>query len=47
MDTTRDLPGMLEIIEATPALEAIYYSYFEAARTWNGEDPVRQWSPQK
>jgi len=44
MDTTRDLPGMLEIIEATPALEAIYHSYFEAAQNWNGEDPVRRWS---
>jgi hypothetical protein len=44
MDTTRDLPGMLEIIETTDALEAIYQSYFDAAQNWNGEDPVRRWS---
>jgi len=44
MDTARDLPGMLEIIETTPALEAIYHSYFAAAQNWNGEDPVRRWS---
>jgi hypothetical protein len=44
MDTTADLPGMLEIIETTDALEAIYQSYFDAAQNWNGEDPVRRWS---
>jgi Glyoxalase/Bleomycin resistance protein/Dioxygenase superfamily len=44
MDTTRDLPGMLEIIDTTDALEAIYQSYFDAARNWNGENPVRRWS---
>jgi hypothetical protein len=44
IDTTRDLPGMLEIIETTDALEAIYQGYFDAARNWNGEDPVRRWS---
>jgi hypothetical protein len=46
VDTTRDLPGMLEIIETTDALEAIYHSYFAAAQGWNGEDPVRRWSLQ-
>jgi hypothetical protein len=35
---------MLEIIETTDALEAIYHSYFAAAQGWNGEDPVRRWS---
>jgi Glyoxalase/Bleomycin resistance protein/Dioxygenase superfamily len=44
MDTTRDLPGMLEIIETTDALEAIYQSYFDAAQGWDGKDPVRRWS---
>jgi hypothetical protein len=44
MDTTPDLPGMLEIIETTDALETIYQSYFDAAQNWNGEDPVRRWS---
>jgi glyoxalase/bleomycin resistance protein/dioxygenase superfamily protein len=44
VDTSRELPGMLEIIETTDALEAIYHSYFAAAQDWNGEDPVRRWS---
>jgi hypothetical protein len=44
VDTSATLPGMLEIIEATDALEAIYHSYFAAAQNWNGEDPVRRWS---
>jgi hypothetical protein len=44
MDTTRDLPGMLEIIETTDALEAIYQSYFDAAQGWDGKEPVRRWS---
>jgi hypothetical protein len=44
MDTTRDLPGMLEIIETTDALQAIYQSYYDAAQNWDGKDPVRRWS---
>jgi hypothetical protein len=44
MDTTPDLPGMIEIIETTEALEAIYQSYFDAAQGWDGKDPVRAWS---
>lgn len=44
VDTTKTLPGMLEIIDTTDALEAIYHSYFAAAQNWNGEDPVRRWS---
>ncbi len=44
VDTSRDLPGMLEIIETTDALEAIYQSYFDASQNWDGKDPVRRWS---
>jgi hypothetical protein len=44
LDTTQDLPGMLEIIETTDALQAIYQSYFDAAQNWDGRDPVRRWS---
>jgi hypothetical protein len=44
VDTTADLSGMLEIIEATDALEAIYHSYYAAAKNWDGNDPVRRWS---
>ncbi|MFT4116062.1 VOC family protein [Bradyrhizobium sp.] len=44
VDTSRDLPGMLEIIETTDALESIYHSYFAAAQDWDGKDPIRRWS---
>lgn len=44
VDTTKDFPGMLEIIDATPAFEAIYHSYFAAAQNWDGRDPMRHWS---
>jgi hypothetical protein len=42
MDTTRDLPGMTEIIELTPALEARYTEMYQAARTFDGKDPIRR-----
>jgi hypothetical protein len=35
---------MLEIIETTDALQAIYQSYYDAAQNWDGKDPVRRWS---
>ncbi len=41
MDTTADLNGMTEIIEMTDVLEARYTMMYEAARTWDGGDPVR------
>jgi Glyoxalase/Bleomycin resistance protein/Dioxygenase superfamily len=44
VDTRRDLPGMLEVIETTEALEGIYHSYFAAAQNWDGKDPIRHWS---
>lgn len=44
VDTSKTLPGMLEIIETTDALEKIYHSYFEAAQNWDGSDPIRRWT---
>ena len=44
VDTCRDLPGMLELIETTEALEGTYHSYFAAAQNWDGNDPIRRWS---
>lgn len=41
MDTCRDLPGMVEIIEITDALEDIYLEMYEASVGWNGSDPFR------
>ncbi|HWK47785.1 MAG TPA: VOC family protein [Stellaceae bacterium] len=42
MDTGRDLPGMLEIIELTEAIEARYAEMYEASRTFDGKDPIRR-----
>ena len=41
MDATRDLPGMIELIEHTEAQESVYTEIFEAARDWDGRDPIR------
>jgi len=41
LDTTADLPGMIEIIEMTPAMEAIFTSYHHAAIGWDGSEPLR------
>lgn len=43
MDATRDLPGMIEIIEWGERLESIYMDYFAASQDWDGSDPIRRW----
>ena len=43
-DTQGALPGMLEVIEASAELEALFNSMREAARDWDGRDPVRELS---
>jgi hypothetical protein len=35
-DTTRDLPGMLEVIEMNAAAEEGFHKMYEAARAWDG-----------
>ena len=42
MDTTRDLPGMIELMEMSPALEARYTEMYQASLGWDGSDPVRR-----
>jgi hypothetical protein len=42
IDTTRDLPGMIELMEATPALETRYTEMYLASVGWDGTDPVRR-----
>jgi hypothetical protein len=41
MDATRDLPGMIELIEHTDAQERVYTQIYTAAVGWDGRDPVR------
>jgi Glyoxalase/Bleomycin resistance protein/Dioxygenase superfamily len=41
MDTTKDLPGMVELIEMTPAVEQMFTDSYKASLGWDGTDPVR------
>jgi hypothetical protein len=42
MDTTLDMPGMLEIIEMTDVLQERYSNMYRASQDWDGSDPVRR-----
>ncbi|MFT3864177.1 MAG: VOC family protein [Solirubrobacterales bacterium] len=42
VDTTPDLPGMIELVECTPAQERAYAAIYAAAIGWDGSDPVRR-----
>ena len=41
IDTTAHLPGMIEVIEMTPQVEAMFASYYQASLGWDGSNPVR------
>jgi hypothetical protein len=41
VDISAEMPGMLEIIEMTPGLEARYTTFQQASVDWDGRDPVR------
>ena len=41
VDSLRDLPGMIELIEHTDAQERFYTAMYEAALDWDGRDPIR------
>jgi hypothetical protein len=42
VDATRDLPGMIELVEHTDAQERWYTQIYEAAVDWDGRDPIRK-----
>jgi hypothetical protein len=46
-DTSRDLPGMLEIIEMTADVEEQYRRMYQAAKDWNGQHAVIELQPKK
>jgi hypothetical protein len=46
-DTTRDLPGMLEIIEMTTDVEEQYRAMHQAAKDWDGQHAVIKLQPKK
>jgi len=41
MDTTRDLPGMVELIEPGAAFDEVFGRFYDATIRWDGRDPVR------
>lgn len=41
MDTSDTLGGMVELIEITPQVEALFATLRQAAVDWDGENPVR------
>ena len=42
IDTLASLPGMVELIEFTPAQHRRYTAMYAAAVGWDGSDPVRR-----
>jgi hypothetical protein len=41
MDSTRDLPGMIELIELGPGFEPTFNPFYRASIGWDGADPIR------
>jgi Glyoxalase/Bleomycin resistance protein/Dioxygenase superfamily len=41
MDTTRELPGFVELIELGGAFEAVFSRFYRASIGWDGAEPVR------
>lgn len=41
MDTTADLPGMVELIELGAAFDPVFSGFYRASIGWDGKDPVR------
>ena len=42
MDATRELPGMIELVEHTDAQEQVYAAIYRASVGWDGSDPLRR-----
>lgn len=41
MDTTRDLPGMVELIELGAGFDPVFSGFYRASIGWDGTNPVR------
>jgi hypothetical protein len=42
MDATRDLPGMIELVEHSEGQERLYTSIQQMSVDWDGSDPIRR-----
>jgi hypothetical protein len=41
MDTTRDLPGMVELIELGESFDEVFSRFYRTTIGWDGKEPVR------
>jgi hypothetical protein len=41
VDSTPDLPGMIELVEHTDAQEQVYDTIYRASIGWDGSEPLR------
>ena len=44
MDTTKDLPGMIELIELGASFDAVFSRFYRATIGWDGAQPVRRFA---
>lgn len=42
MDTTKELPGMVEILEGNKELDGFFTDLYNASQGWDGRDPIRK-----
>jgi hypothetical protein len=42
VDSGRELPGMIELVEYTEEQDRLYTEIYEAAVSWDGADPIRR-----
>lgn len=42
MDTTADLPGMIELIDMNEPMERMFTGIYQAPIGWDGRDPIRK-----
>lgn len=42
MDTSAEMGGMIELLELTPGLEENFKFFEDAAKDWDGSDPIRK-----
>jgi len=45
MDTVRTLGFFVEVIDANPVADAVFGQFRDAARNWDGQNPVRRLGP--
>jgi catechol 2,3-dioxygenase-like lactoylglutathione lyase family enzyme len=42
MDTSRELPGMIELLEGNAAFDGAFKPVYDASIGWDGRDPIRR-----